>query len=216
MLARSSQCFAPLQDPLLIDFTTNRWFAGSREESYSDWLAWLLSRLSTAQIFNVLKIEARESLRFCETITPRIERESYVAAGHEGQSGRLDIRLLWPRKLEVQIEVKLGDAESADLEKHAGYCASRDKSYQAHRFILIVTSAAASRIEEHSVLTWSYVCIELRALAKMLLKDRNVMLASLLLAFVGTVEQNLLHLPAPDSPPVNSELLATHLGMMEK
>lgn len=43
-LMRSNEQLAPLRDPLDLNWGGHRWLFSDREESYSDWLAWVLLR----------------------------------------------------------------------------------------------------------------------------------------------------------------------------
>src|SRR5438477_11146537 len=44
-LAASRCRLAPLQDPFDVDLGVHRWLADDREESYSDWLQWVVEHL---------------------------------------------------------------------------------------------------------------------------------------------------------------------------
>src|SRR5689334_2146074 len=41
-LAKSDYHLTPLRDPLALNLGEHRWLSEDREESYSDWLAWIL------------------------------------------------------------------------------------------------------------------------------------------------------------------------------
>ncbi len=47
-LARSDAKLWPLRDPLKLNLGAHRWLSADREESYSDWLAWILQGMSDA------------------------------------------------------------------------------------------------------------------------------------------------------------------------
>src|ERR1039457_7173919 len=47
-LARSGAELSPLSDPLALNLGAHRWLSADREESYSDWLAWILQGMSAA------------------------------------------------------------------------------------------------------------------------------------------------------------------------
>ena len=117
LLERSNEALAPLGDPLLTDFGAHRFLRSGREESYTDWLAWILEQLDDpALVLEVLAVntEAPEG-------RPTITCELWVPEGHEGQTGRLDLVLRWPGQLLVVVEVKMTSEESADTGKQAGY-----------------------------------------------------------------------------------------------
>ena len=57
-LRTSNQVLSPLEDPLWTDCGLHRWLHGSREETYSDWLAWILQGFeNAAQVFEVFDLE---------------------------------------------------------------------------------------------------------------------------------------------------------------
>lgn len=208
LLEESSKRLSPFQDPFYIDFSSNRWFAGGREEGYSDWLAWIIRQLKDPRlIFRLLDIPDDESmLKECEGIKPDVSREKWVEKGHEGQEGRLDIIIRYQSKLLIHVEVKVigAEGEGADLVKNAGYIESLKKLYgdikQEHR--LLVTEAQKSsydyKYKNYEVkvlaLKWADICIKLR---KMVLEKQieQPLVASLVLSFAGAVEQTLLRLP---------------------
>ena len=45
LLERSNETLSPLSDPLLEDYGVHEWLSRSREEAYSDWLAWVLRQI---------------------------------------------------------------------------------------------------------------------------------------------------------------------------
>src|SRR5580700_9951677 len=49
-LERSDSQLTPLSDPLRLNLGEHRWFSKDREESYSDWLAWILQGMSVTEI----------------------------------------------------------------------------------------------------------------------------------------------------------------------
>src|SRR3989304_988318 len=121
LLEESSKRLSPFQDPFCIDLSSNRWFAGHREEGYSDWLEWIIEQLKDQRlVFTLLDIDD-EMLKECEGIKPDVQREEWVKEGHEGQEGRLDITIRYQSKLLIQVEVKTVGAEEADLVKNVGY-----------------------------------------------------------------------------------------------
>ncbi|MBI3398518.1 MAG: hypothetical protein HY026_04715 [Deltaproteobacteria bacterium] len=196
LLEESSKILSPFQDPFCIDLSSNRWFAGCREENYSDWLAWIIEQLKEPRlIFRLLDIDDEIMLKECEGIKPDVKREECVKEGHEGQEGRLDITIRYPSKLLIHVEVKTNSAEEADLGKNVGYKKSLEERYggtQYHR--LLVTEAEETSYDDYKVLKWTDICIKLR---KMVLEKQieQPLAASLILSFTGAVEQNLLELP---------------------
>jgi hypothetical protein len=131
LLEESNRILSPLADPLLTDYGVHRWLSGSREEAYSDWLAWILKQVKDPRlVLRVLDIDdpvAETSLR---GITLDPDREMYAAEGHPGHTGRTDLRIVVRGKLLIEVEVKLNSADVSDVAKNAGYTASA-KSYGA-------------------------------------------------------------------------------------
>jgi hypothetical protein len=80
LLGRTNLLFRPLSDPLSEDVGLNRWLSEDNEESYSDWLAWILELLDGEQILGVLNIKSRGIIEACRGITPTIEREKWTTA----------------------------------------------------------------------------------------------------------------------------------------
>lgn len=207
LLEKSSKQLYPFQDPFCIDLSSNKWFAGSREEGYSDWLAWIIRQLKDhSLVFRLLDIPDDESmLKECEGIKPDVKREEGVKKGHEGQGGRLDITIRYPSKLLIHVEVKVVIAEEADLDKNQGYIESvedkyREEKEKRHRLLVKGSEKTSYDYEFEGkkikllVLKWADICIKLR---KMVLEKQieQPLVASLILSFAGAVEQNLLKLP---------------------
>jgi hypothetical protein len=108
IIERSSELLHPLSEPLLVDSQLTIMLSKSREEVYSDWLAWSFERLGDVQcVFRVLGVQ--EPVKSVHAGAPLVKahREYYVPSGHEGSSGRLDMRLFTGREPIADIEVKL-------------------------------------------------------------------------------------------------------------
>ena len=170
LVQNSDENLKPLGEPFYLDLQASRLFSDVREETYSDWLAWILTALSsrsdgTAKIFKLLAINNEEQDSEC----PKIFREERTEQGHEGHAGRLDVLILYQvRKLLIHIEVKVTTAEGTDLEKNLGYKKSLEHEYpdiktQIH--VLLVTDALDSMYDGFIVLTWCHVSKVLRQLA---------------------------------------------------
>lgn len=208
LLEKSSKQLYPFQDPFCIDLSSNKWFAGSREEGYSDWLAWIIRQLKDhSLVFRLLDIPDDESmLKECEGINPDVKREEGVKKGHEGQEGRLDITIRYQSKLLIHVEVKVVSAEEAGagLDKNKGYIESlekKDREVKKKQHRLLVTESQETSYDYEFegkkiklfVLKWADICIKLR---NMVLEKQmeQPLVASLILSFAGAVEQNLLGL----------------------
>jgi hypothetical protein len=193
LLACANQHLAPLADPLLVDFGTHRWLKQQREEAYSDWLAWIMAQLKTPErVGHLLGLPATQYRQWQGVL--RVEREAGVKEGHEGQTGRLDLLVTFGMQEVLAIEVKTTDAESADTAKGARY--SRSLPCDAHRILLATSGAREAYEGDFRLVTWDKVCLALRSLARACCQAKEIMLAAMILAFVGAVEANLLGFPA--------------------
>jgi hypothetical protein len=130
-------------------------------------------------------------------------RESFAAEGHEGATGRLDLKIRLGAAATIAVEVKLGEAERADTGKGAGYC----RSVKADQYILLVTEANDEDYCGFRPRRWVDVCLQLRLLARRFLNMSAHLKAGKVLAFAAAVEQNLLKFQ-PDIPHVGGELAA--------
>src|SRR5579883_3391651 len=52
----SEKELAPLGEPLKLNLGTHRWLSADREESYSDWLAWILQGMSGSEIVTLFSL----------------------------------------------------------------------------------------------------------------------------------------------------------------
>ena len=191
LLEQSNARLSPLQDPLSLDFSSHRWFAGKREENYSDWLSWIIEQLGDAKlVFRLLKIEAPSLAEKCWGVKPEVRREYPVEEGHDDQSGRLDILIRYSPEALIAVEVKIDDT---DYTKNEGYYKSVENLFgkETKYYKLLVIDAEYDG--SFKVIKWKDVCLELRRMVS----DKSVkepLLCALMLAFAGAVEQNLLEL----------------------
>jgi hypothetical protein len=204
LLLESRTRLQPLDDPLLINFHLHRRLAKEREESYSDWLAWLLCEVDPNQVGRLLfgddaPAEIREARNRCVA-----EREVQVEEGYPGSKGRLDIVLRFDQAALVVVEVKRSEAELYELVKHGGYKKwlhgglNQRVSYKK-AFLLEVNERKPSGEDAGAGfirLRWDDFCQRGRALIPELVQSDKVVTAALFAAFLGSVEMNLLELPS--------------------
>ncbi len=198
-------------EPFLFDFSRHPSLARAREEKYSDYLKWLLDRLFTEVdlvheiLSEMLRISDEDILSKCQGKKPRIEREINVPKGHEGQAGRIDLLILFDNVV-IDIEIKIVDAEFADLAKNKGYRESIETIYPektyTHRHRLLVTDSiydydqndkSIPIKQQYHVLRWKDICLFLRRVcfSHNVFKNDNLFLGNIL-SFVGSIEQLLL------------------------
>ena len=195
-----------VQEPFLMDLSKNPSFFGAREEKYSDYLKWIIEQVSdnTEWLFELFKISIDDhNYLELKGKKPDIKREVPVEEGHEGQSGRIDILIRYEHAL-IDIEVKVVDAENADLEKNDGYRKSLEAKYSKEKYThfhrLLVTDAkkdyyndeSEDQSEWYHVVTWPEVCCSLRQLVLSGVLVDKLLLSALMVSFAGTVEQALL------------------------
>ena len=210
LLEKSGNKLAPLSDPLAVNFGTHRWLKKQREESYSDWLHWIAEQLKPELLLEVFgidrlfRVEGQEITRL-QKLSFHADREYSIPAEYGG--GRIDL-LIWLRNQAgnrglVAVEVKLGCADEADTKKQELYKLWLDAQSKRNYCILLAESGIEK--EYHGgfkLLTWADVCVSLRQLVPSFVKDNRYVVASMILAFVGAVEQNLLGFPTRASKTV--------------
>jgi len=184
---------------MALNFTEHRWVAGHREEAYSDWLQWIMAQADAEEVLRVFGVDDPEMVLACTGTEVMIVRERLVLQGHEGSAGRLDLEIRLGDKALLVVEVKLGEAESADTEKGKGYCRSMEIDRHDARFkkyVILVLDAADEEYYGFRPRLWTDACVELRLIAATLCKRSEHLRAAMVLAFIAAVEQNLLKLRA--------------------
>lgn len=195
---KSAKALSPLGEPsVTVDFTEHRWMAGHREEAYSDWLQWILAQCEPRDVLRVFGVVDPAMVSASAGCAVSITRESRVPEGHEGSSGRLDLEIQLGGDVLLVVEVKLGEAESADTEKGAGYYRSIEAAHpdcQFREYVILVIGAADIVYFKFRPRLWADACIELRVIVARLCARSEHLKAAMTLAFVAAVEQNLLRL----------------------
>ncbi len=202
MYKESKQRLFPLSDPLDARFPLHRQLSASREEVYSDWFQWLLEQVADVQLIGrILRSPNLECM--ANTHEPiRVYREVRVDHGHLDQTGRLDLVVKRGTQCLAVIEVKTRPYSDVDLRKHEGY---RDSiNSRGTEWIFLAVDSSDWDLRGFRFLSWAEVCVALRGIAPHTLDQEHVLVTSMILAFVGAVEQNLLGFvsPEPKAPPV--------------
>jgi hypothetical protein len=136
LLRESNRLLSPLDDPFSTDFGVHRWLRGSREEVYSDWLAWIMEGLDNAgDAFRLFDLHLpRNAARWKNTA---VQRETPIP------DGRLDIVLRWPDRALLVVEVKVKIEGSAYTAKQSRYKTWIDKQTEPYKeSILLIYSRA--------------------------------------------------------------------------
>jgi len=189
-LNASSARLAPLEDPFSADFGLHRWLTDEREESYSDWLHYAVRELrEPALVYGLFGLRPPASL---SRSTPAVRREYPVEHGSADRSGRIDLLIQYAGAPPLVIEAKVTTAEGADTAKQSGYA----KAIGQCDKVLLVTDAGSRESDGgFRVLRWLDVAKQLRRLVPRLCCDRRTVPAAMLLAFAGSIEQNLCGFP---------------------
>lgn len=190
----------PLSDPLDSQFHLHRQLSSSREEVYSDWLQWVLQQVADqdAQLIGQILGSATWNLIANSPERITVEREVCVEHGHDERTGRLDLVVSQNAKKLAVIEVKTREYANSDLEKHKGYRDSIVDSSPEVDLIFLSVDPPESDPGDFRFLSWADLCIALRALAPRVLEARGSLGTALILAFIGSVEQNLLGFISPE------------------
>lgn len=194
LLRRSNSLLAPFGDPLEIDLGAHRWLKPEREESYSDWLAWILRQIpAAAQLCRFLGLPPRASLAAADWGTPQVTREV------PSEDGRLDIVVRYPGRALITVEVKCLDGEtdhSEQLERYRAWMEGEPEPEPCKFGVLVTPQDAESCPAGFQVRPWREIAFELRRLAGESRDTKRWCTAAMTLAFASAVEQNLLELPA--------------------
>jgi hypothetical protein len=179
-------------DPLLCDLGSHRWL--DREESYSDWLAWVLARLGDADaVLRVLGVQNQEFKSLCSGSTYRVEREAFVQEGVQDHEGRIDLLLHFgePELALLGVEVKTWDES---YEKQRGYIESLRRRIANPVCVLVARpEVSPDRREGFELRRWQDVGMALRQETARYLKGHDPdSVAAMMCAFIGAVERNLL------------------------
>ncbi len=207
LLAASRRRLDLFGEPLGLDFGVHRWLAPEREEAYADWLAWILGRMTAQEIADLFDVSDLVEDSVASKQLTRIHREFRVEQGHEGASGRLDVVVEFPGQAALVLELKRGDADSADTAKQEGYFQAMERSGRKCRYRLLVTDATSEEVHHFKLLRYADLCLGLRCWAVIARHDpRGHTFVALVLAFVGAVESNFLDLRVTAGPPSHDTL----------
>lgn len=181
-------------DPLLDDLAVHRWLEKDREESYSDWLAWVLDRLNDSSVvLSVLGVRNPVFVSKCTGQRYCVEREAGVKEGCTGSNGRVDLVVHFgePEFAVLGVEVK---TEDENYEKQRGYRQSLRGVCRDVECVLVANrEVPEDRLFGFKLQTWEELSIELRrAIAKYVESRSGNATSAMMLGFVAAIEQNLL------------------------
>ena len=210
----SNRALAPLVDPFSMDFGLHRWLARTREENYSDWLEYVVMQLETPElVYGLFQLAPPPNVR---ARMPRtVVREFSVENGDSDHSGRLDLIVRYPGACPLVVEVKIATAEESYTAKQVGYAASFGECTK----VLLVTDAVEQLSDGgFEIRLWLDVAKQLRRAVRGICEERGIVVAAMILAFAGAIEQNLCGFPAQPvdllkhGVVLNSERVISYLG----
>jgi hypothetical protein len=205
LLDESDELLTPLTDPFRLSFRKHRWLdlERNREESYSDWLAWLLTEMdSTTAVLRLFGLERTEFGEQVQGEATHVTREEHIRT--DGGNKRLDIVIRFGEVGTLLIEVKVRAIEDAggrdSLPIYLEWLKKQKASRSRYYAILLVPGPVGLIGEEWDVQTWDQVSLRLRTQASGLGEPAHgtSLLSALLLCFAGAVEQNVLGLAGPE------------------
>jgi len=176
----------------MLNFGLNRWLSSEREEAYSDWVSRTLQEVGRRRTeWLLLGVDSSLTDDHCET-----SREVWVPEGHNGHAGRLDC-VVYCSDTVIVLELKTGDAAAADTAKQEGY-ANWLKARQEPRKVAVLLATDVNDTDEFGFqpLPWRVFCKRLRKLLPELVREDRLLLACVIGAFLGAIEQNILGFPA--------------------
>jgi len=181
-------------DPFLCDLGVHRWLEADREESYSDWLAWVMEQLNQASvILRVLHVQDPKFVATSEGQPYRVEREAGVKEGCPGSSGRVDLVVHFgdPEVAVLGVEVKTFDE---NYEKQRGYVQSLRKFCPRVECVLVAKyDVPQDRLFGFKLRTWENLSVALRQVIAGYIHSHGANpISTMMLGFVGAIEQNLL------------------------
>jgi hypothetical protein len=197
LLEASNRALAPLADPLLVDFGAHRWLVDSREEAYSDWLSWIVEQLRDPEL--VLPLFRINNAAVCADCGRArefiVKREKPIKGGKR----RLDFIICYGDTALIVVEVKVTDADVAQTSKQSDYKKWVDKQRAPNRYsVLLATGGELNEYDGFQMLSWAELCNGLRKVAPKAYVSKSPVIAAMILAFIGAVEQNLLGFIRPD------------------
>jgi hypothetical protein len=171
----------------------HRWLAKDREESYSDWLAWVLEKLNRAEsVLRVLGVD-NKFRSSCSGLPYRVEREAFVKEGAPRRSGRIDLLIHFgePERALLGVEVKTRDE---GYEKQRGYLNSLREHCSLTECVLVaIPTLDIDSCCGFAPRRWEQIAGALRREIAIYVDGHSGdAIAAMMCAFVAAIEQNLL------------------------
>ena len=191
LFSESDRYLYPFEDPLRTDMMLPAFLAGEREELYSDMLAWIFKLLHAREVFDILGI-AR--IHLTENDPVEFKREHCIKVRE--MSGRFDLLVSQAGKWLIVLEVKTKEYDDTALAKHELYNLAIEQTSSKHHCarIFIASRNTGADLRGFEFLSWADLCVRLRSALPSVLRVKTFAhtQTALLLAFIGSIEQNLL------------------------
>uniref|UniRef100_E6PWY7 PD-(D/E)XK nuclease superfamily protein n=1 Tax=mine drainage metagenome TaxID=410659 RepID=E6PWY7_9ZZZZ len=183
----SAEALSPLGEPLNLNMGKHRWLSSDREESYSDWLAWILQGFNGTEILDRFGI-SDETSSWSGKIGVR--REVWSKDKHS----RTDIEVLFGERDLLIIEVKV-QIPGSELQPELERFERASREYVGHRFLILLgieEPAPEVQLSGFVFVDWRTLCQRLRQYAcRLKAIESELLRAAAILIFCGAVEQNL-------------------------
>jgi hypothetical protein len=200
-----------MEDPLLNDLGAHRWI--DKETSYSDWLAWVLERLTPNAMFEILGVEP--------PFNPDDAGSFHVRRESQLDERYIDLLICFDKrpKYAIGVEVKTYDKQYA---KQKGYSNWLNEQFDNPPCVLVaIPEHIVEDLGGFTLRPWHKVAYALRQqVAKYAVTNgvQNRIVTAMMLGFVAAVEQNLLGFSAAvprrvfsNEPTLISEDLVSYL-----
>lgn len=187
----SGKALFPLGEPLKLNLGKHRWLSADREESYSDWLAWILQGISGSEILRLFAIRDEAARNLLGSGRISVHREVWG----KDRDSRTDIEVRFGERGLLIVEVKVhnpGSELEPELDRFER--ASKHKEYRELILLAIEEPVPGVQLSGFGFVNWQTLCQRLRQCASSRLKEGESKLlhAAAILIFCGAVEQNLL------------------------
>jgi hypothetical protein len=204
LFKRSAERFPGFGDPLDtgLNFGAHRWLKDSREEAWSDWLAWILEQKEdSAQVLDLFRLDPAPGAG----TTCKAKREFCTP------DGRLDLVVRFGSAtllVEIKTISKVGEFQ---LEDYSAWL--KRQSAPLTPLLLARDEPENLKTKGWGFCSWETVSMGLRTWASEWLGEGRRIQTALTLAFCGAVEQNLLGFGKRLNAPRAAEYLK---GWMER
>src|SRR5215469_246465 len=181
-------------EPFRVDYGMHRWLQDESEPAYSDWLQWLVEAITRRDWICTLFGIAGDP-RFINASIPNVSavtRELRIWGQQKDKPwvGYLDLDVWFGDDARIVIELKKFDQS---FEKQSRYKEAVDAGRVETRFVLLTKDYPDNEtVFGFRARNWESFCLEARRIVPAVTQERGVVIASLLLAFIGAVEQNIL------------------------